>query len=192
MTIRDDKTVQMPRDVDAVKVSKSRLMPAPLRHAIRLTRILPRAALTIRHQALLRGGFGSALAYYWAVVRREGPRGIRTRLARLNEGMGFADSPPSDEFYRKWIERFDSLDDTKRAEIRKSAEAFPRKPLISVVVPTYNSDKKLLREMIDSVRAQLYPHWELCIADDASTDPAVSRVLVEASAADSRIRFVIR
>ena len=40
--------------------------------------------------------------------------------------------------------------------------------------------------------AQLYPDWELCIADDASTDPTVRRVLEEYKARDARIRVVYR
>jgi GT2 family glycosyltransferase len=125
-------------------------------------------------------------------LRREGLRGISGRLTRLNDGTGFADAPPSIKRYNAWIERFDSLDDTKRTEIRDLTEALPKKPLISIVVPTYNSDEKLLREMIASVQAQLYPHWQLCIADDASPNLRVVQVLTEVAAADSRVRFVVR
>ncbi len=42
-------------------------------------------------------------------------------------------------------------------------------PLISIVMPVYNVDPRWLLLAIDSVRRQFYPHWELCIADDAST-----------------------
>ncbi|WP_235025014.1 glycosyltransferase family 2 protein [Caballeronia terrestris] len=152
----------------------------------------PRVAHTIRRQAEVRGGLASALGYYWTIVKREGPRGIFGRLERLNSGMGFADGPPSDERYHAWIERFDSFDDAKRAKVRSLIAALPDKPLISIVVPTYNSDEKLLREMIGSVRAQLYEQWELCIADDASPNPEVARVLAEAAAADPRIRYTVR
>ncbi len=44
------------------------------------------------------------------------------------------------------------------------------------------SGPKVLEEALRSVRGQLYPHWELCIADDASTDPAVPRLLARAAA----------
>ncbi len=50
-------------------------------------------------------------------------------------------------------------------------------PLISIVFPVYNPPEDFLRQAIDSVRAQLYTNWELCIADDCSTLPHVAKVL---------------
>lgn len=161
-------------------------------YAGRGAHLLSAAVHTVRRQAEVRGGILSALGHYCTIIRREGLHGVAGRLSRLNEGGGFADAPPSNRRYQAWIEHYDSLDDASRAELRSRAEALPKKPLISVLVPTYNSDEKLLREMIASVRAQLYPHWELCIADDASPDPRVVQVLAEAAAGDPRIRFVVR
>jgi len=65
-------------------------------------------------------------------------------------------------------------------------------PLISVLMPVYNPVPDFLDKAIASVRAQSYPAWELCIADDASTDPAVSICLKRHSAEDRRIRLVRR
>jgi len=65
-------------------------------------------------------------------------------------------------------------------------------PLISVLMPVYNPVPDFLDKAIASVRAQSYPAWELCMADDASTDPAVSRCLQRHTAEDSRIRLVRR
>ena len=56
-------------------------------------------------------------------------------------------------------------------------QRLPRRPLISVVMPVYNADAIQLREAIDSRPGQLYPDWELCIADDASTKADVRQVL---------------
>ena len=53
----------------------------------------------------------------------------------------------------------------------------PRQPLISVLMPVYNPAPDWLRQAIGSVEQQIYPQWELCIADDCSTDPAVHAVL---------------
>ncbi|WP_088888797.1 glycosyltransferase [Leptolyngbya ohadii] len=66
------------------------------------------------------------------------------------------------------------------------------KPLISVVVPIYNPPEQFLRDMIQSVREQIYPHWELCLADDCSSKPHVRRVLEEFAARDARIKVVYR
>jgi O-antigen biosynthesis protein len=65
-------------------------------------------------------------------------------------------------------------------------------PLISVVVPAYNTPEKYLRELLDSLHQQLYPRWELCIADDASPQPHVRRILDAAAKADPRIKPVYR
>jgi GT2 family glycosyltransferase len=65
-------------------------------------------------------------------------------------------------------------------------------PLISVLMPVYNPDPGHLAAAIDSVLGQIYPHWELCIADDASTDPAVQRLLASYAGRDPRIRLVTR
>lgn len=62
-------------------------------------------------------------------------------------------------------------------------------PLISVVMPTCETPKAFLREVIDSVRAQHYQNWELCICDDASTLQHVRADLDVASAAEPRIRI---
>ena len=53
------------------------------------------------------------------------------------------------------------------------------RPLISILIPTYNTNEKFLRECLDSVINQVYQNWELCIADDASKEPQVRKVLEE-------------
>lgn len=60
--------------------------------------------------------------------------------------------------------------------------------LISVVVPVYNTDPVMLREMIDSLLAQTYGHWEAILFDDCSTRADTCAVLKEAAARDARIR----
>ncbi len=65
-------------------------------------------------------------------------------------------------------------------------------PLLSVIVPAYNTPEKYLRELLECLRRQIYPRWELCIADDASTLPHVRRILSEAARADARIKPVYR
>jgi len=65
-------------------------------------------------------------------------------------------------------------------------------PLISILVPVYNPPERYLREMIASVQTQSYPRWELCLADDASTEPHVRRVLTEFARSDGRVRPVYR
>ncbi len=101
-------------------------------------------------------------------------------------------SSPLTNNYEEWVKRFDTLSDIDRAQIKKHQESFSYKPLISVVMPTYNTPRKWLVAAIESVRSQLYPHWELCIADDASTLPETRQTIREYQAKDSRIKVVFR
>lgn len=53
-------------------------------------------------------------------------------------------------------------------EIRSNINQFEKKPLISVVMPVYEVAPKWLKKAIQSIEAQIYENWELCIADDGS------------------------
>jgi glycosyltransferase involved in cell wall biosynthesis len=61
-------------------------------------------------------------------------------------------------------------------------------PTFSVLVPTWNSDPGLLAACLDSVAAQTWPHWELCVVDDGSTRTDHLDLLRERAAADPRVR----
>lgn len=65
-------------------------------------------------------------------------------------------------------------------------------PLISILMPVYNVEESWLRAAIESVLKQSYLHWELCIADDASTRPHIKRVLDEYSNRYQQIKVVYR
>jgi len=69
-----------------------------------------------------------------------------------------------------------------------TSEEFAIKPLISILMPVYNTPPDMLEEAIASVRAQVYPHWELVIADDCSPAPHVAEHLRHWQEMDSRIR----
>ncbi len=94
--------------------------------------------------------------------------------------------------YQRWIGAYDTLSEADRAAVRRHIDRLAYRPLISVIMPTYNTPEKWLRLAIESVRKQLYPYWELCIADDASFKVHVQRVLEEYQARDSRISVVFR
>jgi GT2 family glycosyltransferase len=91
--------------------------------------------------------------------------------------------------YATWIKRYDTLRMSDRRAIRSDVACFPRRPLISIVMPVYNPSPPHLRAAIDSVRTQLYPHWELCVVDDASPARHVERILAHYANRDRRIRF---
>ncbi len=94
--------------------------------------------------------------------------------------------------YAAWHARHYQLHKTDQEKIRSHIQQFAKKPFISVILPTYNPPEVWLRKAIESVQNQLYPHWELCIADDASTDSTTKQILKEYAAKDKRIKVVFR
>ena len=65
---------------------------------------------------------------------------------------------------------------------------FDYQPVISILMPVYNVEEKWLEKCIESVQNQFYPNWELCMADDHSTDESVRPLLEKYAAQDSRIK----
>jgi GT2 family glycosyltransferase len=89
--------------------------------------------------------------------------------------------------YIRWIETHEakSIAAVDVSQLRST-------PLISIILPVYNVEEKWLRLCLDSVTAQIYPTWELCIADDASTAAHIRPVIEEYAARDARIKVVFR
>jgi GT2 family glycosyltransferase len=78
------------------------------------------------------------------------------------------------------------------ARMRKESATWLDGPRISVIMPVYNPPAAVLREAIESLLAQVYPDWELCVADDCSTLPHVRPLLEEYRMRDPRIRVTYR
>lgn len=94
--------------------------------------------------------------------------------------------------YGAWIRRYDTPALAEVVALKAAGEAFPRQPLISILLPVFNPPEKWLVRALESVCEQYYPHWELCVADDASTAPHVRRVLEDFRRRDERIKVVFR
>jgi glycosyltransferase involved in cell wall biosynthesis len=94
--------------------------------------------------------------------------------------------------YRRWLRKWDVLDAPARAAIGRHVAAMADPPLFSIITPVYDPPEQWLRRCIESVRSQLYPHWELCLADDLSRAPHVRAVLEEYRLLDSRIKVCYR
>ena len=94
--------------------------------------------------------------------------------------------------YRAWARRHATLTELDRQAIRSRLRELSYQPLISVVIAVYNTHEAWLRKAIDSVLRQLYPKWELCLADDHSSRPHVRPILREYAAGEPRIKLVFR
>ncbi|MFZ3375791.1 MAG: glycosyltransferase, partial [Chthoniobacterales bacterium] len=94
--------------------------------------------------------------------------------------------------YTQWIRTNQLTPYLLKKMTRDASRIAQTGPQISIVVPTFNTPARYLEALIESVRGQLYPNWQLCLADDASTEPHVRSILEKAAAADSRVEFFIR
>jgi len=90
------------------------------------------------------------------------------------------------------MQTYDVITPQLRALMTNEISAWPSRPLISVIMPSYNIDPKWMSQAIESVRNQIYPHWELCISDDASTVAGIRPLLERYAAQDSRIHVIFR
>jgi len=106
--------------------------------------------------------------------------------------VGKAGDPTELSEYEKWCEQHEAMGDEDLEAIKGHIEAFSMRPVISVLMPVYNPPEGLLEKAIQSVVDQVYPHWELCVADDASTDPSVRPILERFTASDPRIKVTFR
>ncbi len=89
--------------------------------------------------------------------------------------------------YAVWCEQ-NRLTARGLGSMREDAERLPYRPLVSVVTPVYDVPAEWLRASVDSVRAQVYTNWELCLVDDGSTAPHVATELARYASLDPRIR----
>lgn len=147
--------------------------------------MLPRLARRLWRQPSL---LTTALAALFKALRRNGVRGFGEWIYQFHEPHEIGVSLD----YQSWIQNFDTLNDADMVQMRQRSRDFAVKPVFSVLVPVYNTPEQWLRRCIDSVLAQTYEHWQLCLADDASSEPHVARVLAEYTARDSRITLVSR
>lgn len=111
--------------------------------------------------------------------------GLKNTLRRIK----LEQTKQSDESYQQWIAENENWDiNAIKAEIAE----FNYQPVISILMPVYNVEEKWLAKCIESVQNQFYPNWELCMADDHSTDASVRPLLEKYAAKDSRIKLVFR
>ena len=135
-----------------------------------------------------RRAFASRLGRFLGEVRRQGLSPAVDELVHRYYGA----SRHASGGYPLWLDHFDPLRGAGLERARIQAGQYANGPLISVVLPVYNTPLPFLRRCIDSVRDQTYQNWELCIADDASPDPRIEECLRAYARDDARIKVVIR
>lgn len=95
--------------------------------------------------------------------------------------------------YDQWLTQESRQLAARRADLGSALQALAgQRPLVSVIMPVHDTPPAYLRAAIESVQAQWYPDWELCICDDASHRSDTRELLDSMVAADARIRIVRR
>ncbi|MCC8102068.1 MAG: glycosyltransferase family 2 protein [Clostridiales bacterium] len=111
----------------------------------------------------------------WGEIRRSGPKGF---LTHLRNASTLTDIP-----YANW--RKQHL--ISRTELRRQKrEHFPCEPLLSIVIPLYNTPERYLQELLDSLLAQTYSNFEVCLAD-GSTQPGPAAFIEKHYGNETRI-----
>lgn len=176
---RDRRAAEQSRaDLAIMRGSTSWRLSAPVR-VLAPVRTVLQGPPGMRRSVRSRGGRA-------AVLRSLREHGLRRTVIRVREELRGGRHHTG---YPEWVEGYDRLDDTDRAQIRTHLASLVDPPLISVVMATYDSDPVTLRAALDSVTGQLYDRWELCVCDDGSPSPGVMAVLEEYAAREPRIRL---
>ncbi len=128
------------------------------------------------------------------VIITRGPFAFFGRLIRfwewipdIRRGSIAASHPTLDDQYQLWLKAH-ALTPARTRRLRQEATRLDYRPLVSIITPVYDPEPAWLRDAIESVRAQLYDNWELCIADDGSSRPGVRDLLEQQAKADRRIK----
>jgi O-antigen biosynthesis protein len=116
----------------------------------------------------------------WRVART-----IRRFLGPIKRLFAISGIPP--KLYHKWIKKYGVVSPELRAVLAADIATWVSPPLISLAVPNCNVDCMWLNQSIVSVRNQVYPHWQLCISYDQSTNPEIKLLLERYAAQDPRI-----
>jgi O-antigen biosynthesis protein len=148
--------------------------------------------------ALYRDGLGrppelERLAFWLAEQEKGATRAkVLAGIAASDEALTRArlPAPETGMDYGRWVVAFDTITDADRAAIRAHIARVPFRPIISVIMPIGTTSEIALHESFNSVGAQLYPFWELCVTLDVVADPHVRAILRDWTARDPRIRMI--
>ncbi len=121
---------------------------------------------------------------------------LKLALPRRSSTTPQTEPPPNHPVHHRDYFRYLKTTDRQAAQyatdFQARLESLPSQPKISILLPVYNVPEKWLRRCIDSVLSQIYPHWELCIADDFSSAKHIRPTIERYAKRDPRIKAVFR
>jgi len=178
-------------EVEELRAEMARLRSE---NTYRLAQRLRRSSSALLPAGTRRGNAFRRVVRAGLLTAEEGPAAVLERLReRRAPASPTEEAPPLhevDQRWNDWLQRHDPDEDNLRA-MREASRSWTRRPKVSILMPAYESEAWFLAAAIDSVRAQAYENWELCIADDASPSTSVVDTVARYQH-DDRIRLVRR
>lgn len=175
------RNLALESQLHAVYTSRSWQLSAPVRWVGRRAR---NVRTLMRVAGILAREPDQIHATYASVVKAwhiEGVHGVKKALIAVANGVDGQGNSGN---------RLLQVNGRLARELMAGTSSWPTKPKISILMPTYNTPADVLRRAIESVRAQIYDNWELCVSDDCSPDPEVRQVVDGFVRSDKRIKAV--
>ena len=97
------------------------------------------------------------------------------------------ETPTRERYYRIYSEEEKSRFDNCRRKI----SGISYRPLISLVIPIYNTDPRLFKELVFSLREQIYENWEVCFANGSANNVKLTEQLKKYAQKEPRIKYSI-
>jgi len=118
----------------------------------------------------------------WEFGKKHGLKALFLKSRHKIQGLD------NDYDYAEWY----NLTKPPEEELERQRQtSFADGPLLSVVIPAYKTPEKYLREMMDSILAQTYKNWEVCLANGSPRGEGriVERVMKDYMSRDSRFHY---
>lgn len=166
----NEKLENKSRELDLVLNSRSYKLTKPIRVLARWLRVLKKNAIKFK---ILTTKVG---------LKEASKMALKKLLRKPN-------SQNQEQYYLRWFlkQQRQHIQEAKQIILNHSQQELP---MISVIMPVYNSNLDLLSQAIDSVENQIYPNWELCICNDASTQQGIRSFLDQRAERNTKIKII--
>ncbi|HKC36787.1 MAG TPA: glycosyltransferase, partial [Chitinophagaceae bacterium] len=135
--------------------------------------------------------YGSYFFVFGKLVSTLFKSGISGINKKINDSISLNERE-TQAIYTNWCALYDTISENQFDIIKSLSDGLAYQPLFSIIMPVYNAPLNYLKKAIKSVENQAYKNWELCIADDKSTNRNVSRLLQKYQSKDKRIKVIFR
>ena len=182
---------QLSHTLQAIQASTSWRVTAPLRWAGRQKARLANGRLALKLLRQQHHGYASLLPHVAGLLLRRGPSGIRNLLRTAIVGQSLPAMPSAQtpqNPYIGWMSAQAQRIEAMRVQLPAVLATLPVTPVFSVVISQHDVSAIALDEMLETIRQQCYPFWEICLADPATASAALRQLLSKYATDDPRIK----